>query len=271
MIRVIKIGGAVVDSDEQLNAVLDSITRSTDPVILVHGGGRLATQLAEQLGIPQTMINGRRVTDEDTLRIATMVYAGWINKSIVAKFQARGINALGVSGADLDLIRSKMRAKEPIDYGFVGDPVNVNGELLGELLGEPLGDHLDAQDGEENVSFRVLRGTLVIAPITHDGQGTLLNTNADTIATEVALALAPNVSLTFAFDHAGVLRDVNDATSVIERLSREEAMHLVDEGVITAGMMPKLENAFKAAERGVQQVRVARYDALEGTGGTWIV
>lgn len=256
MIRVIKIGGAVVDSDEQLNAVLDSITRSTDSVILVHGGGRLATQLAEQLGIPQTMVNGRRVTDEDTLRIATMVYAGWINKSIVAKLQARGINALGVSGADLDLIRSKKRAKEQIDFGFVGDPVNVNGELLGELAGEHASLH----------PF-----TLVLSPITHDGHGTLLNTNADTIATEVALALAPNVSLTFAFDHAGVLRDVNDATSMIERLSREEAMRLVDEGVITAGMMPKLENAFKAAERGVQQVRVARYDALEGSGGTWIV
>lgn len=260
MIRVIKIGGAVVDSDEQLNAVLDSITRSTDPVILVHGGGRLATQLAEQLGIPQTMINGRRVTDEDTLRIATMVYAGWINKSIVAKLQARGINALGVSGADLDLIRSKMRAKEPIDFGYVGDVVAVNGELLGELLGEPAGEGAPLHPS-----------TLVLSPITHDGQGTLLNTNADTIATEVALALAPNVSLTFAFDHAGVLRDVNDATSVIERLSREEAVRLVDEGVITAGMMPKLENAFKAAERGVQQVRVARYDALEGSGGTWIV
>lgn len=121
------------------------------------------------------------------------------------------------------------------------------------------------------MSFRAKRGTLVIAPITHDGHGTLLNTNADTIATEVALALAPNVSLTFAFDHAGVLRDVNDPTSVIERLSREEADRYVVEGVITAGMMPKLDNAFKAAERGVRHVRVARYDAIDAEGGTWIV
>lgn len=266
MIRVIKIGGAVVDSEEQLDAVLGCITRSTDPVILVHGGGRLATQLAEQLGIPQTMVNGRRITDADTLRIATMVYAGWINKSIVAKLQSRGINAIGVSGADFNLIRSKKRDPEPVDFGFVGDVVAVDGELLGELTGELLG-----KEEDEQMSFRAKRGTIVIAPITHDGSGTLLNTNADTIATEVAMALAPDVSLTFAFDHAGVLRDVNDPTSVIEKLSRADALKLIDEGVITAGMMPKLENAFKAAERGVQRVRVARYDALDSEGGTWIV
>lgn len=257
MIRVIKIGGAVVDSEEQLDAVLGCITRSTDPVILVHGGGRLATQLAEQLGIPQTMVNGRRITDADTLRIATMVYAGWINKSIVAKLQARGINAIGVSGADFNLIRSKKRDPEPVDFGYVGDVVAVDREVARELLGELAGE--------------LKRGTVVIAPITHDGSGTLLNTNADTIATEVAMALAPDVSLTFAFDHAGVLRDINDPTSVIEKLSRADALKMIDEGVITAGMMPKLENAFKAAERGVQRVRVARYDALDSEGGTWIV
>lgn len=265
MIRVIKIGGAVVDSEEQLSAVLDCVVRSADPVILVHGGGRLATQLAEQLGLPQTMINGRRVTDEATLRIATMVYAGWINKSIVAKLQARGINAIGLSGADGDLIRSKRRDPEPVDFGYVGDPIAVNATLLRELAGEPAGEL------PGNVSFRAKRGTMVIAPISHDGNGTLLNTNADTIATEVAMALAPDVSLTFAFDHAGVLRDVNDPSSLITKLSRAEADQLVVEGVITSGMMPKLENAFRAAERGVKHVRVARYDALDEEGGTWIV
>ena len=200
MTRVVKIGGGIIDSEQQLDAVLDSIARSTDPVILVHGGGRLATDLATRIGIDQTMIDGRRVTDIDTLRIVTMTYAGWINKSIVAKLQARDVNAIGLCGADNDIIRASMRPKDPIDYGYVGDIERVNTQALTPL--------------------QAAQSTLVIAPITHDGSGTLLNTNADTIAAELALALAPDAELIYAFDHIGVLKDVNDPESLITSIDR---------------------------------------------------
>lgn len=250
MIRVVKIGGGIIDNEQQLNAVLESIARSSDPVILVHGGGRLATDIANRLGVEQTMIDGRRVTDIDTLRIVTMTYAGWINKSIVAKLQARGVNAIGLCGADNDIIRASMRPKEPIDYGYVGDIEKVNTQAL--------------------TALQAAHSTLVLAPITHDGAGTLLNTNADTIAAEVALALAPDVELVYAFDHAGVLKDVNDPASLIASIDRAASQRMAEAGEIHTGMLPKLQNAFRAVDAGVQRVRIARYDAVDTTDGTWV-
>lgn len=247
--RVIKIGGGILDKPDQLNAVLDAIARRPEGVVLVHGGGRLATDLAERLHLPQHMHEGRRITDDETLQVVTMTYAGWINKSIVAGLYARGVAALGLCGADGDLIRSVKRSPDPVDYGYVGDPVTVNHVVLQRL----------AQDTVP-----------VIAPITHDGAGTLLNTNADTVAAVIARALAPNVELVFAFDHAGVLRNLQDPASMIPELSRASATVLVDSGEIHSGMLPKLSAAFSAVEQGVPRVRIVKYDKIDGEGGTWI-
>lgn len=255
MIRVVKIGGGIIDNEQQLDAVLDSVARSSDPVILVHGGGRLATDIANRLGVEQTMIDGRRVTDIDTLRIVTMTYAGWINKTIVAKLQARGLNAIGLCGADNDIIRASMRPKDPIDYGYVGDVEAVKADVIKQLV----------------LSSPSHPVTLVFAPITHDGAGTLLNTNADTIAAEVALALAPDVELVYAFDHAGVLKDVNDPASLIASIDRAASQRMAEAGEIHTGMLPKLHNAFRAVDAGVQRVRIARYDAIDTEEGTWIL
>ena len=253
MMKVIKIGGGIIDSSDQLHAVLDSIVHIQDPVVLVHGGGRVATDLAHRLGVEQQLVNGRRVTDQETLQIVTMTYAGWINKTIVAGLQSRGVQALGLTGVDLDLITSRIRSSEPIDYGFVGDPVHVNASVLRELL-----------------SIQEQRTVLVVAPITHDGQGTLLNTNADTIATEIASACAPNVELTFVFDLPGVLTNIEDPGSLIRHIDKDQADRMVASGEITTGMLPKIENALRAVERGVALVRIARYDALNTAEGTWI-
>jgi acetylglutamate kinase len=252
MIDVVKIGGSIIDAEHQLDIVLDSMIALGSSAILVHGGGRLATQMANDLGVEQRMVDGRRITDEQTLRIVTMTYAGWINKSIVAKIQARGVNAIGICGADLDIIRATRRHPQPVDYGFVGDVTSVNTEALRHLL------------------TATAPTIVVIAPLTHDGNGTLLNTNADTIAAECSLALLPDVQLTYLFDHAGVLQDRTDERSVLARLDRTTAQELVDAGTIDSGMLPKLHNAFRAAEGGVSSVRITRYDALQEDIGTWI-
>jgi acetylglutamate kinase len=249
MNRVIKIGGGILDKPEQLNAVLDAIARRPDGIVLVHGGGRLATDLAERLHLPQHMHEGRRITDYDSLQVVTMTYAGWINKSIVAGLYARGVAALGLCGADGDLIRSVKRSPDPVDFGFVGDPVAVNHDALRSYAGNAVP---------------------VIAPITHDGAGTLLNTNADTVAAVIARALAPNVELVFAFDHVGVLRNLQDPTSMIPELSRASATTMVNSGEIHSGMLPKLSAAFSAVEQGVPRVRIVKYDEIDGEGGTWI-
>lgn len=254
MIRVVKIGSGVLDDLGALTQVLDSISIATDPVVLVHGGGRLATDLATKLGIQQTMIEGRRVTSKQTLQVVTMVYAGWINKTIVAQLQSRNMHVIGVCGADNNLILAKQRDPNPIDYGCVGDVVRVNDAAL---------RHLFHYDGTKN-------SCVVVAPITHDGKGNLLNTNADTIAAEIALALHPNVELVYAFEHPGVMRDVFDDTSALQTLTKAEAQAMQADGSIHSGMMPKLENAFKAVERGISKVRIARYNALHTTEGTWI-
>jgi len=246
VIRVIKIGGNVVDDARRLAMLLDACASMQGPLVLVHGGGKVATELAERMGVPQTMIDGRRVTDADTLRIVTMVYGGLINKQIVAELQARGRAAMGITGADGDAVRAHKRRHATHDYGFVGDVDAVNTAFFAQLLHQGL--------------------CIVCAPLTHDGAGTMLNTNADTMAAEIAAALAAtdDVELTYVFDHAGVLRDVDDATSAMAVLTRAEAERLVTEGTITAGMLPKLENAFRAVERGVPRVRITRWDMLDG-------
>ncbi len=251
---VLKIGGNVLNHESTLARVLDQFSKVAGPKVLVHGGGRTATELAERLDLPQTLIEGRRVTDEATLRIAVMVYGGLINKSIVAGLQARGCQALGVTGADLDLIRARKRSATPVDYGWVGDVTAIRTEPLVQLL-------------ESGV-------VPVIAPLTHDGAGNLLNTNADTIAQELACALAANrpVRLVYSFEKAGVLTDLNDPGTIIRSLRRAEFEIHKASGVISDGMIPKLENAFRAIGRGVSQVIIGQAtrltELLNGESGT---
>ena len=264
---VVKVGGAVVEDELQLSSLLRDFIAINGPKILVHGGGRRATKVATQLGIETKMVNGRRITDRDMLNVVTMVYGGLVNKNIVAHLQALGVNALGLTGADMDIIRSHRRPpvmvssplpngegseKELIDFGFVGDVDRADGERLHQLL-------------EAGV-------TPVIAPLTHDGEGNILNTNADTMAGETAKGLAPyyDVTLIFAFEKPGVLTDPNDDNSVIPLLTRVIYNKYVAEGVISGGMMPKIENAFAALEAGVARVIITRADAIDGCHGTII-
>lgn len=252
-ITVIKVGGAVVEQPASLSTLLDQFVRLEGPKVLVHGGGRSATALATQLGIESQMVGGRRITDAHMLRVVTMVYGGLVNKNIVAQLQARGVNALGLTGADLNLIRAHRRPVTPegIDFGFVGDVDSADGPRLHQLLGSGI--------------------VPVIAPLTHDGQGNLLNTNADTMAMTVAAALsaaqAP-VSLTFCFELPGVLRNPTDPSSLIGHLTETEFRSLVADGTISGGMIPKLENAFRALQQGVSSVRITNTTQL--TGGTVI-
>jgi acetylglutamate kinase len=243
-VNVVKIGGNIINDPIALNTVLDHFARLDGPRVLIHGGGKLATELAGKLGIPQTMVQGRRVTDQETLRIAVMVYGGLINKSIVAGLQARGVPAVGVSGADLDLIRAERRNPVPVDYGFVGDITGVNAQALTTLLHTGI--------------------TPVFAPLSHDGKGSLLNTNADTIAYEVAKALAPEapVRLLFTFEKEGVLLDVSDENTLVKDLTPVRYAVLREQGKITDGMIPKLENAFRAIEAGVSEVILGKAEAL---------
>lgn len=256
-LRVVKIGGNILDDPNRLNDFLRDFATLPSPKILVHGGGKMATQLAEQLGIAQTMIDGRRVTDADTLRIAVMVYAGWVNKQLVAKLQALGCSTLGICGADGDLLRAHKRQHIGIDYGFVGDIDTLNTALIDRWLGQGL--------------------TPVVAPISHDGQGQLLNTNADTIAQEIAQALCPAfpVELIFGFEKPGVLRHLENPGSRIPSLAYEEYQALRAAGIITAGMIPKLDNAFAALKKGVRKVVIGQAEHLlglvEGETGTSIV
>ena len=270
-LSVIKVGGAVVEDPAQLDILLDGFAKIEGPKVLVHGGGRSATKMAAQLGIESRMVGGRRITDAAMLDVVTMVYAGLVNKNIVAKLQARGINALGLTGADLNLIRAHRRPITPegIDFGFVGDVDSADGTTLHQLL--------------------ALGITPVIAPLTHDGAGHLLNTNADTIAQTAATALAQTApiinhpssiinhqssiinhqssipsSLTFCFELPGVLRDPADPASLIPHLTEPLFRALVADGTISGGMIPKLENAFKAIHDGVAQVRITSTGDLQG-------
>ena len=254
-LTLVKVGGAIVENADSLSSLLDKFASIEGHKVLVHGGGRSATRIAERLGLPQQMVAGRRVTDADTLRVVTMVYAGLVNKNIVAQLQARGINALGLTGADMNVISSHRRppkqvrmddgSTQTVDYGFVGDIDQVNADLLADLIAKGV--------------------VPVMCPIGHDTQGNLLNTNADTIAAEVAKALARNfeVTLVYCFEKRGVLRDADDDDSVISYITQTEFPVLVEQGIVSGGMLPKLENAFDAIRAGVHEVVITRADALD--------
>ena len=245
-LNVIKIGGNCVDDPQDLKLFLANFSTITGAKILVHGGGKIATELAVKLGIAQKMIDGRRVTDTQTLDIAVMVYAGRINKNVVAQLQAKNCNAMGFSGADGNLIRSVQRTSHPLDYGFAGDILEdgINTGLFESLL----------QNGI----------TPVVSPITHDGKGQLLNTNADTIASKIATALSSHykVILTYCFEKTGVLQDMENEESYIPILTKEGFARLKAEGIISMGMLPKLDNAFSAIEQGVGKVTICKAQHL---------
>lgn len=255
MLKVVKIGGNIVDNPEKLDKFLVDFASLKGDKILVHGGGKVATTISKALGIETVMIDGRRVTDAETLRVVTMVYAGVINKTIVSKLQAAGCNALGLCGADGGLIRSIKRSAKPVDYGYVGDPVAVNDLLVNTLTSSGF--------------------TLVVAPITHDGQGALLNTNADTVAQTIATAMASegDVELVYCFEKRGVLMDVADDESVIGQITSEQYLQLKSEGVVADGMIPKLDNAFTAIANGVSKVVICSAERIaeKGYGGTTLV
>ena len=255
-LTVVKIGGNVIDDETSLQQFLQQFAALPGAKILVHGGGKLATSLAEQMQVPQQMIDGRRITDKATLKIVTMVYAGYINKNIVALLQAQGCAAIGLSGADGNLIQAHKRVNAQYDYGFAGDVDTVNATLATQLL----------QAGY----------SLAIAPITHDKAGQLLNTNADTIAQEMAQALcaAYEVQLIYCFEKNGVLKNTEDENSCIAMITPTTFAALKAEGVIYDGMLPKLDNAFRALDKGVHKVRIGKWDALQqltaGQDGTTI-
>ena len=251
-LTIVKVGGAIVEDEAQLRLLLDNFSAIPGRKVLVHGGGRRATQVASRLGIESQMVNGRRITDADMLEVVTMVYGGLVNKNLVAQLQSHGVNALGLTGADMDIVRSHRRPVKDVDYGFVGDVDEVDGERLSSLI-------------EAGV-------TPVLAPLTHDGNGTMLNTNADTIASVAAQALAPyyEVTLIFSFEKAGVLRHPDDDTSLITHITRSDFETLVADGTSSGGMIPKIENALAAVEAGVRRVIITLATAIDGQHGTVI-
>jgi acetylglutamate kinase len=243
-LKVIKIGGNIIDNDDALQHFLKKFSTIEGPKILVHGGGKLATQLAVKMNIPVQMNEGRRITDAETLNIITMVYAGKINKTIVAQLQANRCNAIGFSGADGNSIVSVKRPVKPIDYGFAGDVKKVNTETLELLLHHKI--------------------TPVFCAITHDENGQLLNTNADTIASELAIGLSRifNVELYYCFEKKGVLKDVNDDDSVIELITPDSIKQLIDNQIIYEGMLPKINNCLHAVSNNVSKVCIGKPDML---------
>ncbi len=249
-LTLIKVGGKIVEEEDTLRRLLNDFSQVEGYKVLVHGGGRSATKIASQLGIESKMVNGRRITDVETLRVVTMVYGGLVNKNIVAGLQALGVNALGLTGADMNLMRSDKRPVGEVDYGFVGDVKEVNADLLASLIHQGV--------------------VPVLAPLTHDKQGNMLNTNADTIAGEAAKALSKHfeVTLMFCFEKKGVLRDENDDESVIPEIDRSTFKQLVEEGVIQGGMIPKLENSFQAIDAGVKQVIITQASEIHQGKGT---
>ncbi len=255
-ISIIKIGGNIIDNEANLASFLNAYAAVEGKKILIHGGGKLATKMAADLNIPQQMVDGRRITDAATLKIVTMVYAGYINKNIVAALQSKNIQALGICGADANIIRAHKRINASTDYGFVGD--------------------IDAVDSEKIIQLLEAGLSLVIAPITHDGAGQLLNTNADTMAQAIATAVSSmyEVSLVYSFEKKGVLSDIQNNDSVIPVINPENYTSLKASGQVNEGMIPKLDNAFEALQKGVNRVIIG--DALDiekliaGKAGTTI-
>lgn len=252
-LTLIKVGGKIVEETESLQALLKDFARIEGHKVLVHGGGRSATTMAARLGIESKMVNGRRITDLETLKVVTMVYAGLVNKNIVAGLQALDVNALGLTGADLNYMRSEKRPVGEVDYGFVGDVKEVHSEILATLIHQGV--------------------VPVLAPLTHDKKGNMLNTNADTIAGEAAKALAKHfdVTLMYCFEKEGVLMDADDDSSVIPQITREIFSNYVSSGVIQGGMIPKLENAYEAIDAGVKEVVITKSDNIFKGGGTRVI
>lgn len=284
-LTIVKVGGAVVEDPQQLAALLDNFSAIEGRKVLVHGGGRRATKVAGELGIKSHMVGGRRITDAEMLSVVTMVYGGLVNKSLVAQLQAKGVNALGLTGADMDVIRSHKRPAKKmtvsadeaaslvaegkatlcdgqsengentdvmVDFGYVGDVDRADGDRLAQLLNSGV--------------------TPVVAPLTHDGMGNILNTNADTMASTVAKSLAEHfdVTLIFSFEKKGVLSNPDDDDSVIPVITRESYEKYVADGVISGGMMPKVENALEAVEAGVKRVIITLATKIDGQHGTVI-
>lgn len=249
-ITVLKIGGNVLDDAKNLEKALNSFSQIPDYKILIHGGGKLATQTATRLGIKTQMIDGRRVTDMETLQVVVMTYAGWINKQLVAGLQARGTTTLGLCGADLNIIQAHKRVNSDIDYGFVGDIDQVNTQQLEGLLG--------------------LNITPVFCPITHDNQGMLFNTNADTIASEIAKSLSKkfDVTLQYCFEKKGVLSNIDDENSIIQKMQLPDYEFFKSKKIIHSGMIPKLDNAFSAIHFGVKKVVIGDLNCINNNGGT---
>lgn len=252
-VTIVKVGGAVVEDNEQLAQLLTDFAAIPGKKVLVHGGGRRATKVAAALGIESKMVNGRRITDAQMLEVVTMVYGGLVNKNLVAKLQAKGVNALGLTGADMDVIHSHKRpVKDGVDFGYVGDVEHANGKMLQTLIQEGI--------------------TPVMAPLTHDGNGNILNTNADTIASETAKALAPyyDVTLIYSFEKKGVLSNPDDDNSVIPVITRADFEKYQADGTIGGGMIPKIENALAAVDAGVKEVIITLATAIDGKQGTVI-
>lgn len=254
---IIKIGGNIIDDESKLSSFLEGFSAIGHKKILVHGGGKLATRVADKLGVAQKLVDGRRITDAETLKIVTMVYAGFINKNIVAQLQSFDCNAIGLCGADGDSILAHKRTHPLIDYGFVGDVDAINTTLLATLLGQNI--------------------AIVFASITHDQRGQLLNTNADTIAQELAKAMSADydVQLIYSFEKTGVLLDADNEDTVISRIDPTMYQQLKSKGKIFEGMIPKLDNAFAALDSGVSKVIIGKAellnDLINGRSGTTIV
>jgi len=256
MIYVIKIGGNIIDNPSSLKDFLRRFAKIQGHKILIHGGGKIATQIADQLQIPQQMYHGRRITDQATLDVVTMVYTGLINKNIVADLHACGCPSLGVCGADANIVLADKRPVKDVDFGFVGDLTDINGEVIHAWLKQDL--------------------TPIIAPISHDGNGQLLNTNADTMASGIAMALSKleEVKLIYCFEKKGVMMDIEDENSIIQSLNENDIEKLKVKGLIHSGMLPKLENALYTVKAGVESVIIGHADDLSllisGKSGTKI-
>jgi len=249
-LTIVKVGGKIVEEPDSLKKLLNDFSKIEGYKVLVHGGGRSATAVAERMGIESKMVNGRRITDLEMLKVVTMVYGGLVNKQIVAGLQALGVNGLGLSGCDLNYMRSVKRPVTDIDYGYVGDVKEVNAGILVDLISKGV--------------------VPVLAPLTHDHSGNLLNTNADTIACEAAKALSTyfEVTLMYCFDKKGVLLNENDENSIILRLTPFLFKQYVSDNIIQGGMIPKLENSFDALKAGVRKVVITRADLIHSQEGT---
>ncbi len=249
-LTIVKVGGNIIDDINATESFLDKFAQIKENKILIHGGGKIATQIAERLGLETKMVEGRRITDKPMLEVVVMVYGGLVNKKLVAKLQSINCNAIGITGADAQCILAKKREKGSIDYGFVGDIEKVNATQINFFLNNNL--------------------TPVIAPLTSDKQGQLLNTNADTMASAIAVALAPiyEVNLIYCFEKRGVLMDPDDDDSIIKKINKPSYIDLKNKGIISKGMVPKLENAFQAIEQGVSKVIICHAENLLNDAGT---